>query len=54
MWFSAAKHGQIFTALLNAATRRDAEGGITSVVGGGQDITELNQVLAESKRVQMT
>ena len=51
---SESKHGETFTVLLNAATRRDAEGGITGVVGGGQDITEPNQVLAESKRVQMT
>ena len=27
------------------------EGNITGVVGVGQDITELNQVMAESKRI---
>ena len=37
--------------MLNATTRRDSKGNVTGVVGIGQDITELNQVLAESKRV---
>lgn len=46
-----SKHGQRYTVLLNATTRRDAKGEVTGVVGVGQDITELNQVMAESKRV---
>jgi len=46
-----SKHGERYTVLLNATTRRDAKGQITGVVGVGQDITELNQVLAESKRI---
>eukprot|EP00930_Biecheleria_cincta_P053498 TRINITY_DN3901_c0_g1_i2.p1 TRINITY_DN3901_c0_g1~~TRINITY_DN3901_c0_g1_i2.p1 ORF type:complete len:3527 (-),score=831.98 TRINITY_DN3901_c0_g1_i2:238-9594(-) len=46
-----SKHGERYTVLLNATSRRDAKGSITGVVGVGQDITELNQVLAESKRV---
>ena len=49
--FSEAKHGETFTVLLNADTRRDAEAALTGAMGGGQDIAELNQVLAESKRV---
>ena len=48
---SEAKHGETFTVLLNADTRRDAEAALTGAMGGGQDIAELNQVLAESKRV---
>ena len=46
-----SKHGEAFTVLLNATTRRDEKGNVTGVVGVGQDITELDQVLAESKRV---
>ncbi len=46
-----SKHDATFTVLLNATTRRDAKGNVTGVVGVGQDITELNQVLAASKRV---
>jgi len=46
-----AKFGKRYTVLLNATTRRDAKGLITGVVGVGQDITELNKVLAESKRI---
>ena len=37
--------------LLNAATRRDANGQIVGVVGVGQDITELNAGKAELARV---
>ena len=37
--------------LLNAATRRDANGEIVGVVGVGQDITELNTGKAELSRV---
>eukprot|EP00931_Biecheleriopsis_adriatica_P080431 TRINITY_DN5377_c0_g1_i2.p1 TRINITY_DN5377_c0_g1~~TRINITY_DN5377_c0_g1_i2.p1 ORF type:complete len:316 (-),score=87.70 TRINITY_DN5377_c0_g1_i2:701-1648(-) len=39
-----SKHGQKFTVLLNATTRRDGKGNVTGVVGVGQDITELNKV----------
>eukprot|EP00928_Gymnodinium_smaydae_P025622 TRINITY_DN2034_c0_g1_i6.p1 TRINITY_DN2034_c0_g1~~TRINITY_DN2034_c0_g1_i6.p1 ORF type:complete len:2576 (-),score=526.78 TRINITY_DN2034_c0_g1_i6:89-7759(-) len=46
-----AKWGKRYTVLLNATTRRDASGNIIGVVGVGQDITELNQVMAESKRI---
>eukprot|EP00931_Biecheleriopsis_adriatica_P080436 TRINITY_DN5377_c0_g1_i8.p1 TRINITY_DN5377_c0_g1~~TRINITY_DN5377_c0_g1_i8.p1 ORF type:complete len:257 (-),score=61.52 TRINITY_DN5377_c0_g1_i8:29-799(-) len=46
-----SKHGEKFTVLLNATTRRDGKGNITGVVGVGQDITELNKVLAQSKLV---
>ena len=49
-----SKHGDTFTVLLNATTRRDVEGGITSIVGGGPDVTELNQVLAKPQRMQIT
>lgn len=45
-----SKNGKRFTVLLNATTRRDAKGQVTGVLGVGQDITELNNVLAESKR----
>jgi len=37
--------------LLNATTRRDADGNITGVVGVGQDITDLRHIMVESKRV---
>jgi hypothetical protein len=37
--------------LLNAATRRNAKGDISGVVGVGQDITELNRGKAELARV---
>ncbi len=46
-----SKHGEAFTVLLNATTRRDGKGNVTGVVGVGQDITELNQVMATFKRV---
>jgi len=46
-----SKSGQRLTVLLNATTRRDAKGQAIGVVGVGQDITELNHVMAESKRV---
>ena len=35
-----SKSGQRVELLLNAATRRDASGAISGVVGVGQDITE--------------
>ena len=37
--------------MLNATTRRDGKRNVTGVVGVGQDITELSQVMATSKRV---
>ncbi len=37
------KDGKRVMILLNATTRRDAEGNIVGVVGVGQDITELNE-----------
>eukprot|EP00928_Gymnodinium_smaydae_P025619 TRINITY_DN2034_c0_g1_i3.p1 TRINITY_DN2034_c0_g1~~TRINITY_DN2034_c0_g1_i3.p1 ORF type:complete len:1797 (-),score=398.49 TRINITY_DN2034_c0_g1_i3:86-5419(-) len=46
-----AKFGERYTVLLNATTQRDAQGRIIGVVGVGQDITQLNQVMAESKRI---
>eukprot|EP00931_Biecheleriopsis_adriatica_P113086 TRINITY_DN8800_c0_g1_i1.p1 TRINITY_DN8800_c0_g1~~TRINITY_DN8800_c0_g1_i1.p1 ORF type:complete len:1688 (+),score=411.50 TRINITY_DN8800_c0_g1_i1:35-5065(+) len=46
-----AKFGKRYTVLLNATTRRDNRGMISGVVGVGQDITELNSTIAESKRV---
>jgi len=45
------KSGKRFDVLLNATTRRNAEGRVTGVVGVGQDITNLRQVMVESKRV---
>jgi len=45
------KTGKRFDVLLNATTRRDAEGKVTGVVGVGQDITEMRNILIESKRV---
>eukprot|EP00927_Polykrikos_kofoidii_P000198 TRINITY_DN10087_c0_g1_i1.p1 TRINITY_DN10087_c0_g1~~TRINITY_DN10087_c0_g1_i1.p1 ORF type:complete len:1901 (+),score=403.73 TRINITY_DN10087_c0_g1_i1:334-5703(+) len=46
-----AKYGKRYSVLLNATTRRDGKGWITGVVGVGQDITELNEIMAESKRI---
>ena len=37
------KGGERVEILLNAATRRDAKGVISGVLGVGQDITELNK-----------
>ena len=47
------KGGDRVQVLLNATTRRDAMGGITGVVGVGQDITELDQARSdlEAERV---
>ena len=45
------KQGQRVELLLNAATRRDAEGSVVGVVGVGQDITELNAGKQELQRV---
>lgn len=46
-----SKSGKRYTVLLNATTRRNSEGQVTGVVGVGQDISELKEVVAESKRV---
>ena len=46
-----AQFGRTFTGLLNATTRRDGKRYVTGVAGVGQDITELSQVMATSKRV---
>ena len=45
------KSGERVEILLNAATRRNAKGDISGVVGVGQDITELNRGKAELARV---
>ena len=45
------KDGHRIDVLLNATTRRDAKGTVTGVVGVGQDITEIQKVLTESKTV---
>ncbi|CAK0908113.1 unnamed protein product, partial [Prorocentrum cordatum] len=45
------KDGHRIDILLNATTRRDAKGTVTGVVGVGQDITEIQKVLTESKTV---
>ena len=45
------KQGQRVELLLNAATRRDANGSVVGVVGVGQDITELNAGKQELQRV---
>merc|ERR1719305_2076526 len=37
--------------LFNATTRRDAEGKVTGVIGVGQDITDLREIMAEQKRI---
>jgi len=37
--------------LLNATPRRDADGNVTGVVGVGQDITEMRNILTQSKTV---
>lgn len=36
---------------MNATPRRDGKGNVIGVVGVGQDITELDKVMGESKRV---
>lgn len=46
-----SKHGKRYTVLLNATPRRDGKGQVMGVVGVGQDITELDKVMGESKRV---
>lgn len=46
-----SKFGERYTVLLNATTRRDGLGKVIGVVGVGQDITALNRLMAESKRV---
>merc|ERR1712050_444690 len=46
-----SKFGERYTVLLNATTRRDSRGKIIGVVGVGQDITTLNRLMAEAKRV---
>merc|ERR1719440_363223 len=37
--------------LLNATTRRGADGEITGVIGVGQDITKMKEAMEESSRV---
>jgi PAS domain S-box-containing protein len=44
------KTGERVMILLNATTRRDAEGTIVGVVGVGQDITEIDQIRTEMER----
>ena len=46
-----SRHGEAFTVLINATRAMMAKAMSTGVVGVGQVITELNQVLAASKRV---
>lgn len=43
--------GKRYAVLLNATTRRNNDGQVTGVVGVGQDISELKEVVAESERV---
>merc|ERR1719277_404484 len=45
------KHGRRREILLNATTRRGADGEVTGVIGVGQDITELRAVTAEQHRI---
>uniref|UniRef100_A0A7S4V013 histidine kinase n=1 Tax=Alexandrium monilatum TaxID=311494 RepID=A0A7S4V013_9DINO len=45
------KDGVMRILLLNATTRRGADGLITGVIGVGQDITELQSVMQQSQRV---
>ena len=44
------KDGDRIMVLLNASTRRDADGNIVGVVGVGQDITEIDAFRAEMER----
>ena len=48
---SEAKHGETFTVLLNADTRRDAEAALTGAMGGGQDIAELTRYLLSPREL---
>jgi len=45
------KHGRRRDILLNATTRRGADGEVTGVIGVGQDITELRNATREQQRV---
>ncbi|CAK0900951.1 unnamed protein product, partial [Prorocentrum cordatum] len=45
------KDGHQIDILLNATTRRDAQGNVTGVVGVGQDITDMRKALTASKTV---
>jgi len=45
------KDGNQFDVLLNATTRKDANGSITGMVGVGQDITNLKAAMSATKRV---
>jgi len=45
------KKGQRVMVLLNASTRRDAEGKIVGVLGVGQDISEIDKLRTESESV---
>jgi PAS domain S-box-containing protein len=46
-----SKWGKRYTVLLNATSRRDADGAVTGVVGVGQDISQLNEATANAKHV---
>ena len=45
------KNNKLVWVLLNATTRRNADGGIVGVVGVGQDITEIDGYRSEMERV---
>ena len=45
------KSGDRVDVLLNSTTRRDADGGVSGVIGVGQDITELNKVRIEQESI---
>eukprot|EP00929_Paragymnodinium_shiwhaense_P080219 TRINITY_DN4181_c1_g1_i1.p1 TRINITY_DN4181_c1_g1~~TRINITY_DN4181_c1_g1_i1.p1 ORF type:complete len:2022 (+),score=462.95 TRINITY_DN4181_c1_g1_i1:170-6235(+) len=45
------RDGQRRVILLNATTRRGADGEVTGVIGVGQDITDFRQVLSEQQRI---
>jgi len=45
------KDNNCINILLNATTRRDANGKVAGVVGVGQDITKMREVMAHSKSV---
>ena len=49
--FLKQKHGETFTVLLNADTRRDAEAALTGAMGGGQDIAELTRCLLSPREL---
>ena len=47
------KGGDRIMVLLNASTRRDADGNIVGVVGVGQDITEIDAIRGEMERTSI-